>query len=340
LTQNTEITIVIPVFNEGSNLSVLVDELRTLLFDLSACAEIIFVDDGSSDNTWNITFDLSSRESHPPNFIVKGLRLSRNFGKESAICAGLNHANGRAIVVMDGDLQHPPALLSEMIKTWRSNEADIVEAVRVDNCQAGPLRRLLNAIFYGFYKIATRADLNGVTDFKLMDRRVLVAWRQMLERGVYFRGMTAWLGFSRKRIPFVVPKRMHGNSGWSNIALFAHACDAIVSFSVLPLRLVTILGVLFLAFSIIIMFHTLAIKILGLAFTGFSTVIILNLLTSGCIIFCLGLIGEYIGKIYAEVKFRPRYLIYETIGLECCQKTTESSPDEHSEKFENTAIIK
>lgn len=318
LDQDTEISIIVPAFNERANLPLLVEEIRASLSGLCANTEIIIVDDGSTDDTWNVAVSLASNESHPPEFTVKGLRLSRNFGKESAMCAGLESAKGRAVVVMDSDLQHPPSLLPRMIEAWRANEADVVEAVRVDNQQAGPLRRIQNALFYGFFKSATGVELSRVTDFKLMDRSVLVAWMHMSERGVYFRGMTAWLGFRRKSIPFEVPKRVHGATRWSSIALIGHASNALVSFSVLPLRLVTILGGLFLAFSVFFTVYALVVKMLGSAFTGFTTVIILLLMIGGCIMTCLGLIGEYIGKIYSEVKCRPRYVVAETISSESC----------------------
>jgi polyisoprenyl-phosphate glycosyltransferase len=321
---NAEISIVVPVINEGKNLPLLLEKVRSALSEVGATAELIVVDDGSSDDTWDVVRK-HALAAPDPALSVYGLRLSRNFGKENAICAGLDCASGRAVVVMDGDLQHPPDLLREMIRIWRAGEADIVEAVRADNDQAGLLRHHQNRLFYALFRRATGVELDGATDFKLFDRRVLAAWAGMPERTLFLRGMTAWLGFRRRSIPFVVPQRIHGTSKWSFLRLLAYASDAITSFSVLPLRLVALLGGVFLAFAAVFSIYALVFKILGYAFTGFTTVIILLLVTGGCVMISLGLIGEYIGRIYSEVKARPRYVVAETTAVEA--GSPPNSPD-------------
>lgn len=306
-----EISIIVPVYNEDSNLPLMVGEIAKALAVCHADAEVIFVDDGSRDETWNTIAGLSARHS-TGRIVVCGLRLSRNFGKENALCAGLDRVRGRAVVVMDGDLQHPPALLPSMIQMWRNKEADIVEAVRENNAQAGLVRNIRSSLFERIFRRLTKVDLNGRTDYKLLDRRVIEAWRSMPERALFFRGMTAWLGFRRKSVPFVVPKRVHGLSGWSRVRLVRLACDAVTSFSVMPLRIVTVLGAIFLVFASFFAIYALALKLTGHTFTGFTTVTILLLITGGCIMISLGLIGEYIGRIYEEVKARPRYVVAES----------------------------
>jgi glycosyltransferase involved in cell wall biosynthesis len=314
MSADPEVSLVVPAYNEHENLPLMVDAVTSALTGCCTDAELIFVDDGSRDRTWAAITELAAQSAAKGGLAVRGIRLSRNFGKENALCAGLDQARGRAIVVMDGDLQHPPALLPSMIQSWRNHEADIVEAVKVDNRQAGTIARLRSSLFQKFFQKATGVNLSGATDFKLMDRRVIEAWSSMPERALFFRGMTAWLGFRRTSVPFVVPQRVHGLSGWSVLRLLRLAGDALTSFSVVPLRLVTVLGSIFLVFATLFSAYALTLKLSGHSLTGFTTITILLLITGGCIMISLGLIGEYIGRIYDEVKARPRYVVAEQAG--------------------------
>jgi len=180
------------------HLSVTIEEIIGVLKSLVESFEIVLVDDGSPDDTWGAILEQKKRFDQ-----IQGIRLSRNFGKEAALAAGLEYARGSAILVMDGDLQHPPALIPDMLKLWRSG-ADVVEAVKRSRGKENFISRLRSQMFYGLFTRLTGVDLHGASDFKLMDRRVLNAWLRLYERNLFFRGMNAWLGFRRVQIPFDV----------------------------------------------------------------------------------------------------------------------------------------
>lgn len=202
--------------------------------------ELIVVDDGSTDGTWAVLQELPTAVPH-----LKAIQLSRNFGKEAAISAGVCASRGDAVVVMDGDLQHPPALIPEMVQLWREDGVDIVEAVKERHGRESRISRLRARLFYGVLNRLSGYDLDGASDFKLMDRRVVDAWREMGEHNLFFCGMIAWLGFRRARIQFSVPSRYSGRSNWSLLILFELAANAITAFSSLPLQIVTVLGLVF-----------------------------------------------------------------------------------------------
>ncbi len=299
------LSIVIPVFNEESWLESVLSEVHRELTSLEPLSyEVWIIDDGSTDGTWS-RIELMSRE----RLWLHGLRLSRNFGKEAALAAGLEHAAGEAVIVMDGDLQHPPALIGDMVSIWRRGDADIVEAVKNDRGKEPFWHRLRAALFYKLLSGIPGTGLNGATDFKLLDRKVIEAWRRMGERNIFFRGMAAWLGFRRREIAFSVPRRAGGRSRWPLLQLIRLAVTGITSFSSLPLQITTVIGVLFLLFSLLLGGQTLYMKFSGQAFSGFTTVILLLLILGSCILISIGILGIYIARIYEEVKGRPRYLV-------------------------------
>ncbi len=299
------LSVVIPLYREGSHLAATLQEIILVLDALDAEYEVILVDDGSPDDTWQA---IKVQCKHYPS--VKGIRLSRRFGKEAALAAGLEHADGDAIIVMDGDLQHPPTLIPAMVTAWKKG-ADVVEAVKQFRGQETAHSKARTQIFYRIFSRLTGYDLQGASDFKLMDRRVLEAWRKMGERALFFRGMTAWLGFKREKIPFDVADRVDGKSGWSILQLARLAMTAVTAFSSAPLHLITLSGVAFAIFAFILGVQTLYHKIIGQAVDGFTTVILLLLLIGGVMMLGLGMIGTYIARIYEEVKARPRYVIAE-----------------------------
>jgi len=302
------LSIVIPIYREGSHLEVLLSRIMDILVPTKESFELILVDDGSPDNTWKIIEKESKK--YP---MLRALKLSRNFGKESAISAGLKVANGNAVVVMDGDLQHPPELIPEMLKLWRGSKADVIEAVKVKRSKESFFNKIGARLFYASLKRLSGYDLTNLTDFKLMDSRVVKAWLQMGERNLFFRGMSAWLGFEHLKIPFEVPGRASGKSTMSISRLVRLALTAITSFSSLPLHLVTIAGVMFFLFSIFLAAQTIYMKLSGFAVSGFTTVILLQLIIGSLLMITLGIVGEYIARIYEEVKRRPRYVIAQTI---------------------------
>jgi len=301
------VSIVIPVFREGAHLSETIKRIAGVLDSTGESYEILLVDDGSPDNTWEEIIKQTKRFNQ-----VRGIRLSRNFGKEAALAAGLENVSGAAVLVMDGDLQHPPDLIPVMIRHWREG-FDVVEAVKQSRGDEATISRFRAQVFYTLFIRLTGVDLHGASDFKLMDRRVLDAWRRLGERNLFFRGMNAWLGFKRIQIPFDVADRVVGKSGWSVIQLMKLALTAVTSFSSVPLYMMIFIGLIFSVFALIIGFQTVYLKFSGHAVDGFTTVILLVLIVGGLISFGLGLIGIYIARIYDEVKGRPRYIIAEQV---------------------------
>ncbi len=302
------LAVVIPLYCEGAHLAGTLKVIVRALDDLDMAYRLVLVDDGSSDDTWHIV------QAHcRDDGSVQGLRLSRNFGKEAALAAGLEQAEGDAIVVMDGDLQHPPELIARMIDCWRAG-ADVVEGVKQRRDLEAGWRGAGAKLFYRLFTGLSGYELRGASDFKLMDRRVLAAWRAMGERSLFFRGMNAWLGFKRAEIAFAVPARAGGDSGWSAWQLVRLAMSAITAFSSAPLYLVALSGVGFTLFALLLAVQTLYLKLSGQAVDGFTTVILLILLVGGVVLLALGIIGSYIARIYEEVKGRPRYVVAETAG--------------------------
>ena len=302
------ISIVIPLYNEGSHLSALVSDLKTALQQTGCAFELILVDDGSPDDTWE---RIKDETRTLPN--LRAVRLSRNFGKELALCAGLERARGDAVVVMDGDGQHPPSLLPVMVEKWRTSGADIVQAVKTKRGSESLTGKLGALLFYFILNKLSGFELKGASDFKLMNRKVADTWLAMRERNVFFRGMTAWMGFSSVQIPFEVVARRGGKSGWSYFKRSKLALIGITTFSSFPLHLVTFAGVIFFIFAVGLGIQTLYLKLAGRAFTGFATVILLELIIGSLLMISLGIIGEYLARIYEEVKGRPRYVITESI---------------------------
>ena len=305
------ISVVIPLYNEGSHLRELLADLKTALQQTGCRFEVILVDDGSSDSTW-----AKIQDEARMSLELRGVRLSRNFGKELALCAGFERARGDAVIVMDGDGQHPPSLLPLMIETWRTSGADIIEAIKRRRGRESLTSKFGALTFYVILNKLSGFDLKGASDFKLIDRRVLDTWLAMRERNVFFRGMTAWMGFRTIQIPFEVGPRRAGKSGWSYLRRAKLALIGITTFSSFPLHLVTFTGMIFFLFAVGLGIQTLYLKLAGRAFTGFATVILLELIIGSLLMVSLGIIGEYLARIYEEVKGRPRYIVSESIEPE------------------------
>jgi glycosyltransferase involved in cell wall biosynthesis len=304
----TLISVVIPLYDEGAALPELLSSVTAALDKSGFSYELILIDDGSPDNTWTTITAETAR-----NPAIRGLRLSRNFGKELALCAGLEHARGDAVIVMDGDGQHPPALLPEMVALWRTTGADIVEAVKTKRGPESLSGKLSALLFYIILNKLSGFDLKGASDFKLMNRKTVNAWLAMPERNVFFRGMTVWTGFTTVRLPFEVPPRSAGKSSWSYLKRLRLAVIGLTAFSSFPLQLVTLAGGVFFVFAVLLGAQTLYLKLLGRAVSGFATVILLELIIGSFLMISLGIIGEYLARIYEEVKGRPRYIVTDSI---------------------------
>lgn len=302
--ENPEISAVIPAYNEDQSISACVSSVKTALERAGASFEILVVDDGSSDATWQRVEDEHGRDAR-----VKGIRLSRNFGKEAALTAGLEMAQGLAVIVLDADMQHPPEVIPEMLRLWREDGAAVVEGVKRRRGGEPLIRRLLSRAFSRVAGGIAGFDWNGASDFKLVDRRALEAIRSMEERRRFFRGMTAWIGFPRVQVEFDVDQRAGGKSKWTGVKLLRLAWRAVTSFSSLPLRIIHLTGLLFLVLAVALAVRALQLWFAGTAIGGFTTVVLLLLIIGGMVLLSLAIIAEYIIAIYDEVKKRPHYIV-------------------------------
>ncbi len=308
-TKNTQpirhLTLVIPVYNEADGLRQHVDEILRQLETLPASirSDLLMVDDGSTDATTSIVQALCEQRGD-----ISLLALNRNFGKEAAIMAGLDHSDADAVVVMDSDLQHPPALLPKMVDLWLGG-ANVVEAVKVSrNTRSGLYRYFANA-FYRIFDALTGLDLHNHSDYKLLDRKVIEAYRSLPERTRFFRGLVSWMHFPAAQIPFEEPARAAGESKWGALRLLKLSWQSISSFTALPLQLVTLLGGVTFLVSLVLGAKALYDKLSGQALDGFTTVILLLLIIGSVLMFSLGLLGSYVARIYDEIKARPHYLV-------------------------------
>jgi polyisoprenyl-phosphate glycosyltransferase len=303
------LSVVLPVYCEEEGIRTALAEVYRVLGTLEESFEVVLVDDGSTDSTWRAILGLCASYPH-----LQAYQLSRNFGKEAAVAAGLARARGRAVIVMDADLQHPPDLIPQMVAAWREGGAEVVEARKVNRGRESLVHRAGATAFYLTMNRLTGFDLAGASDFKLLDRRVVDAWHLLEERGLFFRGNVAWLGFSRHAIPFSVPPRRDGASKWSIRSLIRLFSDAVTTFSALPLQIVTLAGVVFMGIATVIGARALHQWFIGEAVEGFTTVILLLLIVGGVTMLSLGLIGVYIARLFEEVKRRPRYVVRDAVG--------------------------
>jgi glycosyltransferase involved in cell wall biosynthesis len=310
--QTPELSIVVPVFNESANIEALGARLFPLLERIAPDSEILFVDDGSRDDTLARIRALNQADGR-----VRALSFSRNFGKEIAIAAGLDHACGRAVVIMDADLQHPPELIETFLELWRDGYA-MVYAQRTHRHGDGPVRRGLTRIFYRLFDAFGETPLpEGAGDFRLLDRRAVEALRSMGERARFSKGLYAWIGFPSIGVPFEVEERREGLSKFTFRKLFRFAFDGITSFSTLPLKLWTYVGAVIAFVSIATALYFVGATLLfGSDVPGYASLIVSVMFFSGVQLISLGIIGEYVGRIFAEVKRRPLYIVGDTVGLE------------------------
>jgi glycosyltransferase involved in cell wall biosynthesis len=316
------LSVVMPIFREGTHLPAFLTAVRRSLEECNLPYELVLVDDGSPDDTWQV-IAVQAKNFHG----LRALRLSRNFGKESALCAGLEHARGNAVIILDADGQHPPSLIPDMVRLWQSSGADIVEAVKRRRGRESLSSKFGAQLFYFILNKLSGFHFKGASDFKLMNRKAVDAWREMHERNVFFRGMTVWMGFTTIQIPFEVVPRSAGRSTWSVLKRLKLALIGITAFSSFPLHLVTFAGVVFLGLSVLLGLETLYLKLVGRAVSGFATVILLELIIGSLLMISLGIIGEYLARIYEEVKGRPRYIVKESIEVGGVNQDSRDSSD-------------
>ncbi len=303
-----ELTIIVPVFNESGNLRPLVARLIPAL----ACVEsfeIVVVDDGSGDDTIEVLRALNAEDSR-----VRAISFSRNFGKEIAIAAGVDAARGRGAVIMDADLQHPPEVIAEFVAKWRQGYQNIY-GVRRSRETDTPARRWLTGHFYRLFGALGEINLpEGAGDFRLLDRVALDALKGLRERARFSKGLYAWIGFKSVGVPFEIAERHSGDSKFSYRKLTRFAFDGIVSFTTVPLKVWTYVGTVIAAFALVnAVYYILETLIWGVSVPGFASLIVSITFFAGVQLISLGVLGEYIGRIFAEVKGRPLYVVAEKI---------------------------
>ena len=302
------LSVVLPAYNEEESVPLAADVIGDLLTQAGIDHELIFVNDGSRDHTWRAIQEATARRPQ-----VRGIRFSRNFGKEAAIFAGLAQARGDCCVVLDCDLQHPPEKILEMYRLWQQGW-QVVEGVKISRGKESPLHTLAAKTFYRFLSGATQLDMSHASDFKLLDRRAVDVLVAMREKNAFFRALSSWIGFDTTQVEFEVQPRAAGQSKWSLRSLTRYAVTNLAAFSTAPLQIVTILGVLVFLCSLVLGCWSLWQKINGQALEGFTTVILLLLLIGSALMVCLGILGYYIAKIYEEIKDRPRYIVSDDCG--------------------------
>lgn len=305
---NNLLSIIIPAYNEEATIEMAMDTIDKTMKNAGIPHELLFVNDGSRDATWDKIKQVSEMYSQ-----VRGINFSRNFGKESAMFAGLAMAKGDCCVIIDCDLQHPPEKIVEMYRLWKQGY-EIVEGVKTDRGKESMLHSFGAKCFYSLISKAVDIDMSAASDFKLMDRKVVDVLLSMRERNAFFRALSSWVGFKSTTIEFEVQERVAGQSKWSGKALAKYAISNITSFSSAPMQIVTLLGGIMLLVSLILGVIALVQKFMGVALGGFTTVIIIQLFVGSIIMISLGIIGYYLAKMYDEMKARPRYIISEVCG--------------------------
>lgn len=306
--EDKKLSVIIPSFNEQDNIPRTFQTIKEILDHAHIPFEIIFVDDGSKDLTYTKICELSAQNEE-----VKGLSFSRNFGKESAIFAGLESASGACCAIMDCDLQHPPHVLIEMYRLWQEGY-EVVEGIKSSRGKENPFHTFFAGLFYRIISKATELDMSQASDFKLLDKKAVDALLMMPERAPFFRALSSWIGFKSTTLPFEVQERAIGTSKWSIWSLTKYAIRNITSFSGVPMQFVTLMGWLMLAISFILGIQSLYMYFSGTALEGFTTVILLQLIIGSVLMISLGVIGHYISRIYDEIKARPRYIISKRCG--------------------------
>ncbi|MBA4782639.1 MAG: glycosyltransferase family 2 protein [Rhizobiales bacterium] len=315
------LSVVVPSFNESENVLPFLAKLVPVMTGIGLPFEVIFVDDGSRDDTANKV--LSARALYP---MVKLVRFSRNFGKEAALNAGLAHAAGDAVIQIDADLQHPPEVIIDFVREWQAG-GEIVYGARRTRDDDGMLRRFLTRSFYRVFSVVSNIKLmEGLGDFLLLDRKVVAAILSLSERERFTKGLYAWVGYHRVPVPFDVAPRQYGQSAWSLFRLFHFAIDAITSFGTLPLKVWTYIGLLLsvasLSYALFIVLERL---LFGTDVPGYPSLMAGICFFAGVQLLGLGIVGEYLSRVLAEVKQRPLYLVQQRFGFDETQGA-ESGP--------------
>ena len=297
------LSVIIPAYNEELLIDKAYYTISEILKNENIENEIIFIDDGSSDDTYKRIKALSEKEEN-----ITGLHFSRNFGKEAAISAGLATAAGDSVVVIDCDLQHPPEKIVEMYRLWEEGY-EIVEGIKSSRGKENAVHGLAARGFYSLISSLVGFDMSNASDFKLLDRKVVDILNKIPERKGFFRAISFWVGYNKATVEFEVSERTEGESKWSTISLLKYAISNISAYSTAPMQVVTVLGVMMLAITMIFSVWALIDKISGRALEGMTTVIIILIFIGSIMMISLGIIGYYVARIYEEIKGRPKYIV-------------------------------
>ena len=302
-----KLSVVLLAYNEELMVGKTCRVLAQVLTEAQIPYELVVVNDGSSDRTWEEIQKAGERDAN-----VTGVLFSRNFGKEAAIFAGLAQAGGDVVAVMDCDLQHPPQTLIEMYRLWQDGY-EVIEGVKSDRGKEGFLHKECAGFFYDIMSKATKVNMKDASDFKMLDRKAVDSILSMPERNMFFRATSTWVGYKTTSVEFEVQEREAGVSKWSPWTLVKYAFTNIVAFTTFPLQFVTITGVVCFICSLVLMIYSLIQYFAGSAVEGYTTLLMVLLLVGSAMMISLGIIGYYIAKIYEEVKRRPRYIISKVI---------------------------
>jgi len=303
-----ELSVIVPAFNEAQGIEAFLDVLFGVLRACCARFDVWVIDDGSRDDTWLRL--CSARDRYPE---LRGLRFTRNFGKEAALLAGLRHAAGEAVVVMDSDGQHPPSLLPQMLDAWRAGEGQIIAAQKATRATDSRIERANAYVFNSLMRIMTGLDLSAASDFRLLDRRVVDALLAFPEKIRFFRGMTVWTGFTTKHLAFDVAPRIAGTSHWSTGQLTKLAVNAITAYSAKPLGLVFRLGLVGMLAAFILFVQAVYSWAVGIAVSGWTSVTVVMLFFGSANLLGIGVLGAYLAQLFDEIKARPEYLIKQEL---------------------------
>lgn len=300
------LSVIIPAYNEELSVKRAYYTISKILSEAEIDNEIIFIDDGSTDTTYEKIKNLADKEKN-----IHGLHFSRNFGKEAAISAGLASAAGDAVVVIDCDLQHPPEKIVEMYRLWQ-NGYEIVEGIKKTRGKESKMHGFAARKFYSIISSVVGFDMSNASDFKLLDRKVVDILNRIPERKGFFRAISFWVGYHKTTVEFEVNERLEGESKWSAIGLLKYAVSNISAYSTAPMQIVTVLGVMMLIITAIFIVWALIDKIRGIALEGMTTVIIILIFIGSIMMISLGIIGYYVARIYDEIKGRPKYIVSST----------------------------
>jgi glycosyltransferase involved in cell wall biosynthesis len=309
--KSVRISCVVPVYNEQEVITPFVEKLVQAVRELSNHFEIILVDDGSRDQT------VEKIQALPSDYNVKLLGLSRNFGKETALTAGIEHANGDVVILLDADFQHPVAVLTEFLQKW-ADGYDMVYGERQDRESESVLKRNFARLFYWVMQKITNINIpNNAGDFRLMDRKIVEAIKQFPERTRFMKGLYAWVGFKTIGVPYEVQERAAGKSSWGFTRLTELAITGITSFSDVPLRVWGFIGFIISLVSLIYAIYIITVTMIyGADLPGFPTLVVAIMFLGGIQLLSVGILGEYIARIFTEVKQRPKYLLQVKEGFD------------------------